>query len=165
VSTKSREIPISVSAAVDVPAVFAFSAVERILEEFALNPADASLALNVRELHLPFEVLVSVPIRTNVRPGNSRNEWHVEIYPVSNPQLYPTFEGVLTLVPAARSGTQIELSGGYSVPFGMVGHAIDLTLFRGAAASSLRRFVREIAHRVAALSHWVEQLSPLEEKL
>jgi hypothetical protein len=51
-------------------------------------------------------------------------------------------------------GSQLQLDGDYTAPFGAVGRAIDATLLRGAARASLERFVREVAYRVAALSLW-----------
>lgn len=151
---KLRGINVSSSAAVAVPIHFALPALETILREFAQEPGRASLALNVRQLHLPFEATICVGIKARVSSGETRNEWHLQISAARNPRMYPTFDGVLTLIEVADSGSQLLLSGTYVVPFGALGRAIDVTLLRGAATSSLERFSRELAYRLTALAHW-----------
>lgn len=121
---------------------------------FAQEPGRASLALNVQQLRLPFQATISVPVDARVSPGEGRNQWRLHIRAASNPAMYPTFDGVLALLSAAGSGAQLQLDGRYTVPLGPIGRAIDMTALRGAARSSLRRFVRELAYRVAALARW-----------
>lgn len=142
-----------VCAAVNAPAAFARQAVETILSEFAQEPGRASLALNVRQLHLPFQATITVPIEARVSPGQAATEWQLHIEAARNPELYPKFDGVLSLCDQGF-GSQLQLDGDYTAPFGAVGRAIDATLLRGAARASLERFVREVAYRVAALSLW-----------
>lgn len=145
--------------AVAVPVNFALPAVECILSGFAQTHHDAhesvSLALNLRQLHLPFEAEIRVPVEARVSPGSAHNEWRLDIRAAHNAALYPTFEGLLTLLPVGRCSAQLQLQGRYTVPFGALGKALDVTLMRGAAPSSLQRFVREVACRVAALARWV----------
>jgi hypothetical protein len=147
----------TISAAVAVPAHFALPALETILREFSQEPGRASFALNMRQLHLPFEATFSVPIEAHVFAGNARNEWRLHIHAAHNSRMYPTFQGLLTLIAAADSGSQVQLEGHYVAPFGAVGRVIDETVLRGAARSSLERFVREIAYRVAAIARWISQ--------
>lgn len=143
---------IEVRTAIAQPAAFALPAVERILCDFA-NPGSASLALSISELHLPFQGVISVPVRALVAPGIARDEWLLQIEAQQRAALYPVFEGTLRLHRAGR-GSELHLLGHYTVPLGTLGRAIDATLLSGAAESSLKRFVREIAHRVAAISQW-----------
>lgn len=147
-------VQISKATAIAIPAAFALPALETILKEFAQHPGSASLALNIQQLHVPFQALITVPIEARVAPGQCRNEWRLTIRAASKPQLYPTFEGTLQLLSADRSGSQLQLDGRYVVPFGTLGRTIDLTFLRGAAEESLHRFVRDVAGRVAALSRW-----------
>lgn len=142
------------SVAVAVPAYYALPAVETVLREFANEPGRASLALNVRQLHLPFQATIAVAVAAHVAAGEAQNEWRLHIEAVLNPAIYPTFDGVLALLPAAEAGSQLQLDGEYTVPFGRIGRALDDTLLRGAAKKSLERFLREIAYRVAALARW-----------
>lgn len=147
-------IPVSCSASVAVDTALALPALETILKEFGSGDGGAALALNIRQLHLPFEAALRVPVRASIHPGGSRNEWRIEIRAARNPGLYPAFEGILAVISAANRGCQLKLEGTYAPPLGQVGRAIDATLLRGAARSSLERFVREVAHRVAALARF-----------
>lgn len=149
-------VRVSTATAITVPATFALPAIETILHEFAKHPGSASLALKIDQLHVPFQAMISVPVEACVSPGEGRNEWSLQIRAAANAHMYPTFEGVLTLVPAARTGSELQLNGTYLVPFGALGRAIDLTLLRGAAQSSLQRFVRDVANRIAMLSQWTQ---------
>ncbi|HLI95736.1 MAG TPA: hypothetical protein VKT72_06580 [Candidatus Baltobacteraceae bacterium] len=141
------------SAAVALDTTFALAAVETILNGVCSDTSQA-LALNIRQLSVPLEALISVPVDVRVRSGEARNEWRLRIRAVSKPHLYPRFAGVLTLIPAADQGCQLQLSGEYAPPLGAIGRVIDATVLRGAAQSSLERFVREIAYRIAALARW-----------
>lgn len=149
-------IEVTTSAALAVPAHFALPALDAILSEFSKEPGRESLALNMRQVHLPFEATISVPIEAHVYAGNARNEWRLHIHAASNAAMYPTFEGVLTLITASDSGSQLQLDGRYAVPYGAVGRAIDKTVLSGAARSSLERFVRELTYRVAAITRWIQ---------
>jgi hypothetical protein len=136
------------------PAAFALPAVERILREFG-DPANASLALNVRDLGIPFQGLISVPVRAELRAGKARNEWNLRIAAANHTSLYPVFAGTLVLLRAGQ-GSELRLDGVYEVPLEPLGRALDATVFHGAARSSLQRFLREISHRVVALLHWAQ---------
>lgn len=151
----SNSVKMGAATAIAVPATFALPALETILKEFTQHPGAASLALDIRQLHMPFEALISVPVDAHVTPGCGRNEWRLTICAANTPNLYPRFEGMLTLLSAARSGSQLQIDGCYSVPFGSFGHLVDLTVLRGAAEDSLRRFLRDVANKVATLSRWV----------
>jgi len=144
---------VNTSAAVALDTTFALAAVETILNGVCSDTSQA-LALNIRQLSVPLEALISVPVDVRVRSGEARNEWRLRIRAVSKPHLYPRFAGVLTLIPAADQGCQLQLSGEYAPPLGAIGRVIDATVLRGAAQSSLERFVREIAYRIAALARW-----------
>lgn len=145
-------VPVTARTAISAPAAFTLPAVEAILREFR-DPARASLALNACELRVPFEAVISVPVQARIGPGEGRDEWSVRISAATLPMLYPAFEGCLRLLRAGQ-GSELNLEGLYDVPFGAFGHARDRAVFREAAEASLERFLREIAHRVAALSRW-----------
>jgi hypothetical protein len=152
--TRNNSVRIKSATAVAVPVAHALPALATVLREFKQRPGAASLALDMRQLHVPLEALITVPVRLDVTDGAFRNEWQIHVCAESKPQLYPVLEGLLKLVDAIDRGSQLELDGVYVVPFGALGHAVDITLFRGAAESSLHRFIRDLANRVASLSHW-----------
>jgi len=149
-------INVRTATAIRVPATFALAAVETILKEFSQHEGSACLALDLQQMQAPFAAMISVPIQAHVTDGPSRHEWNLKIRAASRIDIYPKFEGILRLLPAAENGSELQLDGQYVVPFGAIGRTIDLTFLRGAAQSSLERFVRDIATRVAALSHWAQ---------
>ncbi len=106
--TKESGLEVSTSAALCVPAHFALPALETILKEFAQAPGRASLALNVRQLHLPFEATICVAVHAQVVPGEARNQWQVHIRAAQNEAMYPEFHGLLTLMTAGDSGSQLK---------------------------------------------------------
>lgn len=154
--TDESGIDVATSVTVSASTHFASPALETILKEFSQEAGRASLALNMRQLHLPFEAVIHVAVHAQVVPGETRDQWHLHIRAARNHALYPTFDGILTLTTAGERSCQLQLAGKYVVPFGAVGRAIDVTLLRGAARSSLERFLREVGYRVAVLAHWVD---------
>lgn len=147
-------VPVSSVRAITLPAHHALAAIETILGELTKHPGSASLALEMHELHVPLQAMISVPIEARVFPSSSRNEWHLEIRAVAGANVFPTFEGTLAITPAGERGSELHLDGTYHVPLNGVGRAIDATLMRGAAEASIQRFVREIAHRAETLARW-----------
>lgn len=144
------------TAAVAVQAAVALTAPEKVLQELGQQSGRSALALNIRDVHISFETLISVPVRTDVKhiPGHGRNEWHIGIRAASTPHLYPVFAGDLGLVPVGGRACELEIAGAYRVPFGSLGRALDATLFSGIAEQTMRRFIRDIANRVVALLRW-----------
>ena len=147
---------ISIATALCAPVEVALPAVETILKEMARQPGNASLALNIRELRVPLEAMISVPIEARVHCGEGRNQWLLRVRAARRAHMYPVFEGTLTLLSAAESGSQLQLDGTYVPPFGSAGRAIDATVLRGAAQSSLHSFLRNVASRVAMLARWAQ---------
>lgn len=145
---------VTASSAIALDTSFALAAVETILKGVCSETPQAALALNIPQLKVPLEAMISAPIELRVDSGDARNEWFLQLRAHSKPYLYPTFEGILTLIPAGDRGCQLQLRGEYVPPFGAIGRVIDATVLRGVAQSSLHRFVKDIAQRVAALAQW-----------
>lgn len=152
--TAKTAFDVTASSAIALDTTFALAAVETILKDACSETPQAALALNIAQLKVPLETMISVPIDLRVDSGDARNEWLLQLRAHSKPHLYPTFAGVLTLLPAGERGCQLQLRGEYVPPFGMVGRVIDSTVLGGVAQSSLHRFVKDIAHRVAAIAQW-----------
>lgn len=62
--------------------------------------------------------------------------------------LFPVMRAELKIYPLSHGETQVELSGRYEPPMGMLGGALDLALGHRIAEASVDRFVREIAVRL-----------------
>ncbi|HZT11889.1 MAG TPA: hypothetical protein VFA29_03765 [Candidatus Baltobacteraceae bacterium] len=152
--SSAQGVFISTATAIPVADAYALPALETVLTELNKHPGSASLALNMQELHIPLQAMISVPVEAQASPDGGRHAWHLEIRAASRPQMYPTFEGRLRLAPAGERSSELQLDGRYQVPLGALGKALDSTFLRGAAHASVQRFVRELAHRVAMLARW-----------
>lgn len=61
------------------------------------------------------------------------------------PGLFPTLRATVSMYPLTPTETQLELSGVYDPPMGVVGDVIDAVAMRDRARSSVQRFVDETA--------------------
>lgn len=59
--------------------------------------------------------------------------------------LFPVMTATLAIYPLTATETQLELSGSYQPPLGVVGGAIDAVALRRLAQESVSAFVRDIA--------------------
>jgi hypothetical protein len=59
--------------------------------------------------------------------------------------LFPTLTAQLSVYPLTPTETQVELSGSYAPPLGIVGEAVDAAGLHRLAKESVSGFVREIA--------------------
>jgi hypothetical protein len=67
--------------------------------------------------------------------------WHA----ARHPGMFPTMVGTLSIYALSSTETQLELSGTYDPPLGIVGDAIDAIALHRIADSSVRELVREVA--------------------
>ena len=154
--SSAQGVFISTATAIPVADAYALPALETVLTELEKHPGSTSLALNMQELHVPLQAMVSVPVQAQVLADDERHAWHVEIRAASRPQMYPTFNGALRLVSCGERACELRLQGRYQVPLGALGRVIDSTFLRGAVDASMQRFVRELADRVAMLARWAK---------
>ncbi|RMG27000.1 MAG: hypothetical protein D6730_08060 [Bacteroidetes bacterium] len=61
------------------------------------------------------------------------------------PALFPVMHGKLSVYPLTPSETQLDFSGTYDKPLGVLGDAIDAVVGRRIAEASVDRFVKDIA--------------------
>ena len=61
------------------------------------------------------------------------------------PQLFPLMEAELSIYPLTSTETQLDLSGQYQVPLGILGNAMNAALGHRIAEASVLRFIRDIA--------------------
>ncbi len=87
---------------------------------------------NIEEL----EKRVGEPVKTVID-----FEWKA----VSNPGLFPLLHGQLQVYPLTSTETQLDLSGNYDVPLGIVGSAIDAVIGHKIAEASVLRFIKDVA--------------------
>lgn len=61
------------------------------------------------------------------------------------PRLFPFMKAELSVYPLTATETQLDLSGNYEPPFGVVGNVIDSVLGHRIAEASVHQFIRDIA--------------------
>jgi hypothetical protein len=109
-----------------------------------------ALTLGLSDLHLPIEGSVSIPIEAGVEAQPLRWECRIEIEAEQNRELFPHFEGTLTVTPNGRGACELRLQGSYDPPLGLLGKGLDATVLRGAAERALRRFLEWLATEIRA---------------
>ncbi len=102
------------------------------------------------ELHGPGHPQLRVPIEATVvnRPGRCR--WGIHIEAAQSEQLFPMFDGTLSVTPDGGNESELSLQGEYAAPGGIIGKGLDATLLHGYAEDSLRGFLSWIADHVKA---------------
>jgi hypothetical protein len=68
-------------------------------------------------------------------------EWHS----TRRPGLFPSMKGTLTAYALSATETQLEFSGAYDPPLGLIGEAIDAVAMHKIAEASVLRFVQDVA--------------------
>ncbi len=64
------------------------------------------------------------------------------------PRLFPLMDAVLSLYPLTATETQLDFSGRYEPPLGVVGAALNAVAGRRIAEASVHRFVADVAHHL-----------------
>ena len=68
-------------------------------------------------------------------------EWEA----ASRPRLFPFMRAELSVYPLTATETQLDLSGQYEPPFGVVGNVIDSVLGHRIAEAAVHQFINDIA--------------------
>jgi len=85
-------------------------------------------------------------------PGSARTspvtrvtfEWKAK----QSPRLFPLMHAELMVYPLTGTETQLDFSGQYDVPLGIVGKGVDAVVGNRIADASIHRFVTEIAQHL-----------------
>jgi hypothetical protein len=108
----------------------------------------ALLSVGLRNVHLPMDGAITVPVAASVDPRPLRWECAIHIEAENHQEFFPTFEGTLTVTPNGHDACELWLQGSYTPPMGTFGATLNATVLRGAAESSLRAFLDWLAHEV-----------------
>jgi hypothetical protein len=71
-------------------------------------------------------------------------EWRAK----ESPGLFPAMQATLSVYPLSFTETQLELTGHYDPPMGVLGSALDAVVGHRLAEASVHRFVREVVERL-----------------
>jgi hypothetical protein len=134
-----------------LPAVATRDAAMRIFKAIGDHVAPyehVSLSLGLRDLQIPIDADVNVPITAHMETTPQRWECKIEIEADSNKKLFPHFTGTLSITPNGHDSCELWLQGSYDVPMGLLGSNIDVTFLRGSAQKSLERFLEWLAGEI-----------------
>ncbi len=134
-----------------VPAARAHEVMAEILRRLSEGEEPyerTALSLGLRDLRLPLEGEISVPVKADVEVRPLRWEADLTLAAKSGSALFPRFRGTLAVTPDGSSASGLWLQGAYDVPLGWFGRAVDMTLLRGVAESSLKRFAEWLARTI-----------------
>ena len=70
-----------------------------------------------------------------------RFEWQA----AKSPRLFPLMNAELSVYPLTSKETQLDLSGSYEVPLGVLGKGVDAVVGNRIAEASVHRFLTEVA--------------------
>lgn len=132
--------PVEIHAALNVPPVAARDALMRVMQAVATQspPYDhLALSLGLRDLHVPIEASLTVPVHATVDLAPLRWECRLDIAALRSQKLFPRFHGTISVTPNGQQACELWLQGSYDPPLGALGAAIDATIFHGAAKDSL----------------------------
>ena len=62
-----------------------------------------------------------------------------------HPRLFPLMKAVLSIYPLTSTETQLDLSGIYEPPFGLLGAAVDTAALKRIAEASVNQFITDVA--------------------
>jgi hypothetical protein len=151
---------IELSVELKLPGTDVLAAANEILEsvEKGIPPYDAvSLSVDVRDLKIPFEGQLRVPVHARVERHEKRWESHIEIGAAAKEGFFPHFKGTLTVTPEGHGQSRIWLQGEYTPPLGILGGAINATVLHGVAEHSLNDFLNWLAKEIEKHVHELER--------
>jgi hypothetical protein len=129
------------------------NAVTSILEAIANHTPPyerVAISLGLADLHLPVQGMIAVPVHAEIKARPLRWECRIAMEAETNQNLFPKFEGTITVTPSGQDASELWLQGSYRPPLGVLGAGIDASLLHGTAERSLRRFLDWLAGDVRA---------------
>lgn len=114
-----------------------------------------SVATQLRVTIGALEVATDIEIKVHSvkeTPGSGRTapvtrvalEWKAK----QSPHLFPEMRAELAVYPLTGTETQLDFSGQYDVPLGIVGKGVDAVVGNRIADASIHRFVTEVAQHL-----------------
>jgi len=112
----------------------------------------AALSVNLAGLNVSKDIAIEIGEISESSSGNSELarmtrvplRWQAR----DTPGLFPAMQAELKIYPLSFTETQVELSGHYDPPMGVLGSAVDAMVGHRLAEASVHRFVRAIVERL-----------------
>lgn len=106
------------------------------------------LHVNLGALKIGTEIalnVVGIEEEAGNAPADRRLTIDLEWEAAKASRLFPLMDGQLAVYPLSATETQLDFSGNYEPPFGVVGTAIDALVGHRIADASVHRFVADVA--------------------
>ena len=112
--------------------------------------SDVAAALHVKIAGIDIATDIAITIKgVETIPAEvqspARTVLHLEWEAASSPRLFPFMSADLLIYPLTATETQLELSGTYVPPGGVLGSAIDAVVGHRVAESSVHSFISDVA--------------------
>lgn len=128
-----------------------FSRATKIAEDRGSDLA-ASLSIDLGGVHISKDIDIHIGEISEERTGTGELgrvtrvplEWRAK----ETPGLFPAMKATLSVYPLSFTETQLELSGHYDPPMGVLGNALDAVVGHRLAEASVHRFVTEVVQRL-----------------
>ncbi len=112
----------------------------------------SALRLHVAGLEIRKEIAIEVlgfrelerPVSNFAREGRIALRWSA----AEGASVFPTMEAELALYPLSGSETQLDLTGRYTPPLGVLGAALDAVLGHRVAEACVHQFVADVAEQL-----------------
>lgn len=108
--------------------------------------AELRVSLGALEVAAPIEIALGQPSESEIGPGRS----HKLVVPITwkaaaRTALFPIMNAELSVYPLTGTETQLDFSGHYDPPLGVLGSAIDAAVGFRVAEASVHRFLTDVA--------------------
>jgi hypothetical protein len=137
--------------ALDAGALAIFQRATKLAEERG-NDLLSSLKVHVAGLDISKDIAIRVGKPTEERTAHSEltrvTRIPVEWEAADEPQLFPEMKGEIAIYPLSFTETQVELTGHYHAPLGLLGSAVDAIVGHRLAEASVHGFVRAVVDRL-----------------
>ena len=112
------------------------------------NSLASELRVDLAGITLGAAISISVKDIANVPPAGALGPStliHLEWEGANMPHLFPFMKAELAIYPLTGSETQLDFSGVYEPPLGILGAAMNTVMGHRIAESSVHRFISEVA--------------------
>ena len=108
----------------------------------------SELRVNIGGIEVGTDIAISVK-KIEERPGElsvpSTTRVHLEWEAAKMPRLFPFMKAELAIYPLTATETQLDLSGHYEPPVGVLGEAMDAIAGHRIAEATVHRFLTDVA--------------------
>jgi hypothetical protein len=112
------------------------------------NDLASELHVNIAGIEVGTDIAISIKSVDSVEKSGPQPELtriELEWEAARMPRLFPFMRAVLEVYPLTSTETQLDMTGNYDPPLGVVGGALDAAIGHRIAEASVHQFVRDIA--------------------